>query len=139
MKDDLVIVTKDRTFHDNFALLGEEYHERTGYRLLRVIERFTDALKEIGQAPPQQLIEAERKIPQLIWQTKGSGRHAAALWSKVDQLIGDYIDEVELDGEDIGGDQQIIPIMRLLASMITRRCDEVEADIQKDFGTDTST
>jgi hypothetical protein len=71
MKEDLIIVTKDYTFHENLSLLTEEYQQRTGRTLLLVTEKFSEALKTIGQAPTKELIEAEKKeqesLPPLGW------------------------------------------------------------------------
>src|SRR5262249_41383177 len=64
LKEDLIIVTKDHTFHDNLSLLREEYQHRTGHRLLLVTEKFSEALKTIGQAPTKELIEVEKKEEQ---------------------------------------------------------------------------
>lgn len=49
MKDDLIVVTRDRTFHNNRSLLSEEYRRRTGKTLLLVTEEFAEALQAIGQ------------------------------------------------------------------------------------------
>ena len=49
MKDDLIVVTRDRTFHNNRSLLSEEYRRRTGKTLLLVTEKFAEALQAIGQ------------------------------------------------------------------------------------------
>ena len=43
MKEDLIIVTKDYTFHENLSLLTEEYQQRTGRTLLLVTEKFSEA------------------------------------------------------------------------------------------------
>ena len=64
LNEDLIVVTKDHTFHDNLSLLGEEYQQRTGKKLLLVTERFSEALKVIGQAPSKELIEAEKQEEQ---------------------------------------------------------------------------
>jgi hypothetical protein len=70
MKDELIVVTKDHTFHENLSLLSEEYHHQTGRTLLLVTEKFSDALTRIGQSPTRELIEAEKKeqeLPPLGW------------------------------------------------------------------------
>jgi hypothetical protein len=71
MKDDLIVVTEDHTFHDNLSLLGEEYRNRTGRKLLLVTKNLGEALKTIGQAPSKELIEVEKKeeesLPPLGW------------------------------------------------------------------------
>jgi PIN domain len=61
LKEDLIVVTKDHTFHENLSLLSEEYEQRTGRKLLLVTETFSEALETIGQAPTKELIEAEKK------------------------------------------------------------------------------
>ncbi len=138
LKEDLIIVTEDHTFRENLSLLKEEYERRTGSKLLRVTKKLSEALKAIGQKPSRKLVEKEKKMTGFGWSAKGSGRHAAALWNKVDDLIGDYAEEIELEtGECIGDDRHIIPIMRSLASLINRRCDEVETDLREDSGIGT--
>jgi len=139
LKEDLIVLTKDRTFHENLSLLREEYERRTGSKLLFVTKKFSEALKGIGQEPSRKLIEKEKKLTNVKWVARGAGRHAAVLWNKVDGLINDYAQEIELEtGECIGGDPHIIPIMRLLASMIDRRCDEVEEDMKDSYGMGTN-
>ncbi|CEF49241.1 unnamed protein product [uncultured bacterium] len=66
MKDDLIVVTEDRTFHENLSLLSEEYKTRTGRKLLLVTEKLSEALETIGQVPTEELIEAEKKEQQLL-------------------------------------------------------------------------
>ncbi|WP_437761863.1 PIN domain-containing protein [Sorangium sp. So ce764] len=61
LKEDLIVVTKDQTFHENFSLLSEEYQQRTGHRLLLVTEKYSGALKAVGQAPPERLLEVEKQ------------------------------------------------------------------------------
>src|SRR5947209_4187011 len=61
LKDDLIIVTRDKTFFDNRSLLEEEYKERTKYTLLLITESLGDALKQIGRVPPPQLVTAEKE------------------------------------------------------------------------------
>jgi hypothetical protein len=71
LKEDLIIVTRDNTFHDNLPLLSEEYQQQTGQTLLLVTKTFSEALETIGQTPTQELIEAEKKeqesLPPLGW------------------------------------------------------------------------
>ena len=62
LKEDLIIVTKDKTFFDNISLLSEEYRKRTGHALLLVTENFSEALRRIGQIPPPQLVIAEEEV-----------------------------------------------------------------------------
>ena len=61
VKEDLIIVTDDETYPENFPLLAEEYHQRTKRKLLLVTERFDHALKAIGQTPTPDLVEAEEE------------------------------------------------------------------------------
>jgi len=83
MKEDLIVVTRDNTFHDNLSLLREEYQHRTGRTLLLVTDMFSKALKTIGQAPSKKLIEAEKKEQeswlQPGWRYSNSGDAANAV------------------------------------------------------------
>jgi hypothetical protein len=71
MKDDLIVVTEDHTFHENLSLLKEEYQQRTGSKLLLVTEKLSEALETSGEAPTEELIEAEKEeqesLPPLGW------------------------------------------------------------------------
>jgi hypothetical protein len=75
LKEDLIIVTKDHTFHENLSLLGEEYEQRTGRKLLLVTDKFGEALKTIGQAPTKELIEAEKKAKDISEHPEAIPRH----------------------------------------------------------------
>jgi hypothetical protein len=48
MHEDLPIVTRDQTFHENVSLLSEEYQARTGSRLILITETFSHGLEAIG-------------------------------------------------------------------------------------------
>ncbi len=65
-KDDLIIVTKDHTFHDNIEMLKDEYKKKTKHKLLLVTDTFSAALKAIGEHPTNELIEVEKKEEQLL-------------------------------------------------------------------------
>jgi hypothetical protein len=105
MTEDLIVVTKDHTFHDNLSLLSEEYQQRTGRKLLLVTETFSVALETIGQAPTKELIEAEKKeqesLPPLGWLDCDDGAwHRIAVQESVSRRrfsapwIAAYQDEV---------------------------------------------
>ena len=139
MKEDLVVVTGDRSFLDNKALLQEEFSSRTGKTLKDITEKFSSALKTAGKTPSEKLIKVEKQIAgknlpaDLMWGkwSKGSGKHAAILCRRIDDLIDAYQAET---GEDISGDQRIIPILRLIASRIQSHCDQVDSLIRDEFG-----
>lgn len=61
--DDLIIITRDATYHNNVSLLSDEYQRHTGKKLLLVTETFEEAFEAIGQHAPKELIEAEKKEP----------------------------------------------------------------------------
>lgn len=138
-KEDLVVVTGDRSFLDNKALLQEEFSSRTGKTLKDITEKFSSALKTAGKTPSEKLIKVEKQIAgknlpaDLMWGkwSKGSGKHAAILCRRIDDLIDAYQAET---GEDISGDQRIIPILRLIASRIQSHCDQVDSLIRDEFG-----
>jgi len=138
MKEDLVVVTGDRSFLDNKALLQEEFSSRTGKTLKDITEKFSSALKTAGKTPSEKLIKVEKQIAgknlpaDLMWGkwSKGSGKHAAILCRRIDDLIDAYQAET---GEDISGDQRIIPILRLIASKIQSHCDQIDSLIRDEF------
>ncbi len=137
LHEDLIVVTGDHTFKDNFSLLSEEYKRRTDGTLLRVVEHISEAEEAIGQKPSKELVEEEKKLPKYQWAKEGIHQHAAALWKRVNALIGDYAENVEMEtGECISDDAHIIPIMGSLAALIQRQCDEVKTDIREDAGMD---
>ena len=146
MKEDLVVVTGDRTFLDNKALLQEEFSLRTGKTLILITKKFTSALKAAGKTPSEKLIDVEKQInfekqtsgkknlpADLMWGkwSKGSGKHADILCRRFYDLIDAYQAEI---GEDISSDQRIIPILRLIASRIQSHCDQVDSLIRDEFG-----
>ena len=143
MKEDLIVVTGDRTFLENKALLQEEFSSRTGKTLL-ITEEFSSALKAAGKTPSEKLIDVEKQInfekqiagkknlpADLTWVAKGSGKHAAILYRRFCALIDAYQAET---GDDTSDDQHIIPIMRLIASRILSHCDQVDLLIREEFG-----
>jgi predicted nucleic acid-binding protein len=140
MKEDLVVVTGDRTFLENKALLQEEFSSRTGKTLILITEEFSSALKADGKIPSEKLIDVEKQIgiekqiagiknlpADLMWITKGSGKHAAILCRRIDDLIDAY--QVET-GNDFSSDQHIIPIKRMIASLILAKCDQIDSLIR---------
>ena len=139
MKEDLVVVTGDRSFLDNKALLQEEFSSRTGKTLKDITEKFSSALKTAGKTPSEKLIKVEKQIAgknlpaDLMWGkwSKGSGKHADILCRKFYDLIDAYQAET---GEDISSDQRIIPILRLIASKIQSHCDQIDSLIRDEFG-----
>lgn len=142
MKEDLVIVTGDRTFLENKAFLQGEFSSRTGKKLIRITEDFSSALKAAGKKPSKELINVEKKIKNLPadfrWKTKGSGKHAAILFNRFyDDILSAYQAEIEKTGGDISGDSSIIPILRLFAGKIHSHCDEVESLIRDELGEDS--
>lgn len=60
MTDDIIVLTRDHTFHENRSLLAEEFKFRTGRQLILVTKNLSDALKKVGEAPTPALIEIER-------------------------------------------------------------------------------
>jgi hypothetical protein len=66
LKDDLLVVTRDKTFLENVSLLKEEYHQQTRRKLLLITEKFSEALKIIGETPTEELIEAEAEEAQFL-------------------------------------------------------------------------
>lgn len=135
MDEDLVVVTGDYSFLENQRLLKAEYTSVTGRKLILVTESLGAALKAVGLTPSQKLLDAEKELPDnpFPWIAKGAGRHAAILFEKIQDLIAEYVDEID---EDIGGDQAIIPIKRLIAARMSAYVEEIEMDIRREFGTD---
>jgi len=62
MVDDLAIVTRDATYHDNNEFLAEEFKGKTGKRLLLVTRKISEALKIIGETPSNKLVSEEEKL-----------------------------------------------------------------------------
>jgi predicted nucleic acid-binding protein len=59
--NDLIIVTRDDTYHNNKAILTEEYN-KSGRNLVLVTNSITDALKKVGETPSVELIEEEKAV-----------------------------------------------------------------------------
>ena len=66
--------------------------------------------------------------------SKGSGKHAAILCRRIDDLIDAY--QVET-GNDFSSDQHIVPIKRMIASLILAKCDQIDSLIRGEFGEDS--
>lgn len=60
LKEDLIFVTLDRTYHYHIAYLTEEYREKTGGALV-ITDRVSDPLKLIGREPSPALIRFESR------------------------------------------------------------------------------
>ena len=61
LKEDLIIVTTDSTYDDNFPILRDEYKDKTGRNLLLITDKLSEAVKKIGEIPPEELVSAEEK------------------------------------------------------------------------------
>jgi len=62
-KDDLIVVSRDRTFLDNESILRTEFNVEGKRRLLVVTDSLTEALKLVGK-PSKEITEAETEIKQ---------------------------------------------------------------------------
>lgn len=60
--EDLIIVTLDQTYRDNFEFLRTEFEKKNNKELLLITDKITDALKKVGEVPPPLLVEEENKI-----------------------------------------------------------------------------
>jgi predicted nucleic acid-binding protein len=58
LKEDLILVTRDRTYRNHVAYLAWEYREMTGSSLT-ITDRISDALALVGRAPSPALIRFE--------------------------------------------------------------------------------
>ncbi|WIM38482.1 PIN domain-containing protein [Paenibacillus sp. PK4536] len=58
VKEDIAIVTNDRTFIDNFFFLKNEYKNRTTYDL-KIFNSLADAIKIMGDTPSNSLLQFE--------------------------------------------------------------------------------
>lgn len=59
---DIVIVTRDKTYLENQALLKREFSASTGHQLVLVTDSLAAGLEKIGQAS-EKIKEAEKKLP----------------------------------------------------------------------------
>jgi hypothetical protein len=76
-RDDLIVVSNDRTFSDNSNLISKEFAARTSGKKLTVTETIRDGLKALGKKPSDQLIEREKQIDE-------DAKRAAALRSVIE-------------------------------------------------------
>jgi predicted nucleic acid-binding protein len=60
VSDDLIIVTGDKSFTNNFRFLSDEFYEVTGKDLF-IFSKLSDAIKKLGESPSDDLIEFERE------------------------------------------------------------------------------
>lgn len=61
-EDDLVVVTRDKSFLDNRAILKREFEATTGRALVEVTDSLASGLKATGQAS-EKIEAAEKKLP----------------------------------------------------------------------------
>jgi hypothetical protein len=61
LREDLIVVTRDKTYEDNLPLLKKEYQKKTGFNFLLVTEKLSEAVERIGAKPTPELIDAEKK------------------------------------------------------------------------------
>jgi len=60
-KEDLIIVSKDKTFSDNFEFLRNEYAIKTGQKLT-ICQDIVEAFSIVGVMPPQRTEQAEENL-----------------------------------------------------------------------------
>lgn len=75
--DNIIIVGRDKTFYDNFSFLQKEFQMRTGYNLIGMAERITDALKVIGIRPGDKVEVAEKRLIESI-----DDSHYSEFWKR---------------------------------------------------------
>jgi hypothetical protein len=63
LDDDLIIVTRDHTYHDSQSLLEEELFERTKHHIILLTDKLSEALRALGETPSPQLIREEKEEP----------------------------------------------------------------------------
>jgi hypothetical protein len=63
MKDDTVIVTRDKTYLENAVLLQEEA-QSAGKKVILITEHLRDAIKALGTEPTPEFVAQEEKIEQ---------------------------------------------------------------------------
>lgn len=59
--DDLIIVTRDKTFNENYNFLKNEYNEKNGKKFL-IVELISDAIRLLGDGPSNNLEIIEKNI-----------------------------------------------------------------------------
>ena len=59
--DDLIIVTRDKTFNENYNFLKNEYNEKNGKKFL-IVELISDAIRLLGDDPSNNLETIEKNI-----------------------------------------------------------------------------
>ena len=59
--DDLIIVTRDKTFNENYNFLKNEYNEKNGKKFL-IVELISDAIRLLGDDPSNNLEIIEKNI-----------------------------------------------------------------------------
>ena len=62
VKEDLIIVTRDKTYINNLEILETEFQAVTRKKLILVTGKVSEALKKIGEIPPPRLVEEENRI-----------------------------------------------------------------------------
>ncbi|KAF5071360.1 PIN domain protein [anaerobic digester metagenome] len=60
VNDNLILVTRDGTYKAHSTFLIEEYRKKTG-RSLSIFDKMSDALKKVGEAPSDKLVQFEEE------------------------------------------------------------------------------
>lgn len=61
VREDLIIITNDKSFKNNIKILQDEFNEITKYKLL-MVEKLSEAISIIGNKPSKSLEDYEHKV-----------------------------------------------------------------------------
>jgi hypothetical protein len=84
VNDDLIIVSRDATYRDNFDLLRSEYVAKVGKELIKITDTINEAIKLIGETISEKIIELEEQQLKEIAENK---------------ILCDYVGEFNNKGE----------------------------------------
>lgn len=62
VKEDIVIVGRDNTYNLNISFLQKDYHLHTGYQIIKLTDKITEALSIVGITTTEELIDAEESF-----------------------------------------------------------------------------
>jgi len=86
--DDIIIVSRDGTYQENYHYLSHEYEKRTDKKLLKVTDKINEGLKLLGVEVPQKIVELEeQQIEDIKWEVKESVETVLATLAPIEEKV----------------------------------------------------
>jgi predicted nucleic acid-binding protein len=87
LKEDLIVVTRDKTYSLHKFIIQTEYRSRTSKDLLLITKKVSEALKRAGQRPSPKLLQEEKQVEAEIREAELARRKALAFTGRATAKI----------------------------------------------------